>query len=99
MADESSVVPIWCDVGKNLNAVSLVVSLGRFTKRATTNGGRSKQIVRIYAQKLTCDNHEDVNRNQADSKNTVHYPGKSCPLSVLHEMVEVSMVVNFLNTC
>ena len=96
MADESSVVPIWCDVGKNLNAVSLVVSLGHFSKSATTNGGRSKQIVRIYAQKLTCDNHEDIDRNQGDSKNTVHYPGKS---SVFQEMVDASMVANFLSIC
>ena len=77
MADELSVVPIWCDVGKNLNAVSLVVSLGCFTKGKPTYGGKSKQIVSISPRKLICDYRETVNNKERALKNTVHYPGEN----------------------
>ena len=75
MADELNVVPIWCDVGKNLNAVSLVVSLGRFTKGKLTCGGKSKQIVRISPRKLICET-VDINKER-DLKNAVDYPGEN----------------------
>lgn len=90
MADESSVLPIWCDVGKNLNAVSLVVGLGRFTKGKPVCGGKSKQIVRIYPRKLIFDCHEAVDDSQGALKNTVHYPGKVfCLLLFMKEWIEI----------
>jgi len=87
MADESSAVPIWCDVGKNLNAVSLVVSLGCFRKQKSSCTGKEKQIVRVYTRKLICNDHEAVDGNEETFRlkpTAVHYPAdfsvipKSC---------------------
>ena len=79
MADDSSVLPIWCDVGKNLNAAYMVVSLGDVTKGRPTYDGNSKQIVQIYSRYLTFDGHEfstAVDANSEGDRNTVRYPGK-----------------------
>ena len=54
MADESVAVPVWCDVGVNLNAVSFVLSLGCFTKGTITCGPKSKLIFRICSRELSC---------------------------------------------
>ncbi|KAJ7378478.1 E3 ubiquitin-protein ligase E3D [Desmophyllum pertusum] len=77
MADDSSVLPIWCDVGKNLNAAYMVVSLGDVTKGRPTYDGNSKQIVQIYSRYLTFDGHEfstAVDANSEGDRNTVRYP-------------------------
>lgn len=71
MADEPSVVPIWIDVGKNLNAASLVVCLQHITKEAIISGGKFDNFFRIYRRKLTSDDRKENQR----SKNVVYYPG------------------------
>lgn len=78
MADDSSAVPIWCDVGKNLNAAYLIVSLRDVTKGKPSDGGNSKKIVKIYSRHLTFNSHvvsASVDGDTED-KNTVLYPGK-----------------------
>lgn len=73
MADESNNLPVWLDVGKNLNALSLNVGLGYFVKERTLQGGSFRRVIRIHTRKLTCD--DDDRERSRESKNIVHYPG------------------------
>ena len=77
MADNSSALPIWCDVGKNLNAAYMVVSLGDVTKGRRTSDAHSKKIVKIYSRHLTINSHEASTSAETNGdKNTLVYPGK-----------------------
>lgn len=73
MADESNNLPVWLDVGKNLNALSLNVGLGCFVKERTLQGGSFRRFIRIHTRKLTSD--DDDRERSGESKNIVHYPG------------------------
>ena len=79
MADDLSAAPIWCDVGKNVNAAYLIVSLRGDTKGKPSDDGNLKKIVQIYSRHLTFNSH--VVRASADGdaegdENTVLYPGE-----------------------
>ena len=79
MADNSSSVPIWCDVGKNLNAAYMIVSLGDDTKERRTCDSHSKKIIKIYSRHLTINRHEvstSAGVGREGDVNTVFYPGK-----------------------
>ncbi|XP_015778721.1 PREDICTED: E3 ubiquitin-protein ligase E3D-like [Acropora digitifera] len=73
MADKSNNLPVWLDVGKNLNALSLNVGLGCFVKERTLQGGSFRRFIRIHTRKLTSD--DDDRERSGESKNIVHYPG------------------------
>ena len=73
MADESNNLPVWLDVGKNLNALSLNVGLECFVKERTLQGGSFRRFIRIHTRKLTSD--DDDRERGGESKNIVHYPG------------------------
>ncbi|KAK2550542.1 E3 ubiquitin-protein ligase E3D [Acropora cervicornis] len=73
MADEPNNLPVWLDVGKNLNALSLNVGLGCFVKERTLQGGSFRRVIRIHTRKLTSD--DDDRERSGESKNIVHYPG------------------------
>ena len=78
MADDLSVVPIWCDVGKNLNAAYLIVSLRNVTREKPSDDGNSKKIVQIYSRYLTFNGHvvsASVDGDTEGDENTVLYPG------------------------
>ncbi|KAL9969700.1 hypothetical protein ACROYT_G021951 [Oculina patagonica] len=77
MADDSSTGPIWCDVGKNLNAAYMVVSLGDAGKEKRPCDGNSKKIVNICSSHLTINSHEastSIEGGTEGNKNTVFYP-------------------------
>ena len=80
MADESPAVPVWCDVGVNLNAVSLVISLGCFTKGTITCGPKSKLIVRICSRELSCCCYRTDDNTWRALENTVQLPGNKVRL-------------------
>lgn len=73
MAHESNVLPVWLDVGKNLNALSLNVSLGHFAKERTFHGGSFRRTIKIHTRKLMSD--DDDREGSRESKNIVYYPG------------------------
>ena len=73
MADKSNNLPVWLDVGKNLNALSLNVGLGCFVKERTLQGSSFRRFIRIHTRKLTSD--DDDRERSEESKNIVHYPG------------------------
>ena len=78
MADDSSAVPIWCDVGKNLNAAYMIVSLRDVTTGKPSDDGNSKKIVKIYPRHLTFYGHvvsASADGDTEGDKNTVLYPG------------------------
>ncbi|XP_020600935.1 E3 ubiquitin-protein ligase E3D-like [Orbicella faveolata] len=77
MADDSSAVPIWCDVGKNLNAAYLIVSLRDVTKEKTSEDGNLKKIVKIYSRYLTFNGHvvgASADGDTEGDESTVLYP-------------------------
>jgi len=79
MADDSSVVPIWCDVGKNLNAAYLIVSLRDVARERRSEDGNSKKIVKIYSRYLTINSHvvsASADGDTVRNEGTVLYPGK-----------------------
>ena len=79
MADNSSSVPIWCDVGKNLNAAYMIVSLGDDTKERRFCDSHSKKIVKIYSRHLTTNRSEVGTSTGVGTEghmNTMFYPGK-----------------------
>lgn len=79
MADDSSSVPIWCDVGKNLNAAYLIVNLRDVARGKPSYDRNSKNIVKIYSRFLTLNGHVVSTSTEVDTeedKNTVFYPGK-----------------------
>ena len=79
MADDSTVAPIWCDVGKNLNAAYLVVSLGHAAKGRSTGDRNSNQTVKIYSQRLVLNSGEvrtDIDDNVDGDRNVVLFPGE-----------------------
>lgn len=82
MADDSSSagsVPIWCDVGKNLNAAYLIVNLRDFVRGKPSYDRNSKNIVKIYSRFLTLNGHVVSTSTEVDTEedeNTVFYPGK-----------------------
>ena len=80
MADESPAVPVWCDVGVNLNAVSFVISLGCFTKGTITCGPKSKLIVRICSRELSCCCYRTDDNTWRALENTVQLPGNKVRL-------------------
>lgn len=78
MADDSSSVPIWCDVGKNLNAAYLIVNLRDVARGKHSYDRNSKNIVKIYPRFLTLNGHVVSTSTEVDTeedKNTVFYPG------------------------
>ena len=83
MADESVAVPVWCDVGVNLNAVSFVISLGCFTKGAITCGSKSKLIVRICSRELSCCCYKTDDKTWRALENTLQLPGNEVLLRFL----------------
>ena len=83
MAEESPAVPVWCDVGVNLNAVSFVISLGCFTKGTITCGPKSKLIVRICSRELTCCCYETDDKTWRALESTVQLPGNEIRLRFL----------------
>ena len=83
MADESVAVSVWCDVGVNLNAVSLVISLGCFTKGTITCGLKSKLIVRICSRQLNCCCYKTDDKTWRALENTVQLPGNEVWLRFL----------------
>ena len=83
MADGSAAVPVWCDVGVNLNAVSFVISLGCFTKGTITCGPKSKLIVRICSQELSCCCYKSNDKTWRALENTVQLPGNEVWLRFL----------------
>ena len=83
MADESVAVPVWCDVGVNLNAVSFVISLGCFTKGTITCGSKSKLIVRICARELSCCCYKTDDKTWRALENTLQLPGNEVLLRFL----------------
>ena len=80
MADESFAVPVWCDVGVNLNAVSFVISLGCFTKGTITCGPKSKLIVRICSREFSCCCYRTDDNTWRALENTVQLPGNKVRL-------------------
>ncbi|KAM7434616.1 E3 ubiquitin-protein ligase E3D [Porites harrisoni] len=76
MADESVAVPVWCDVGVNLNAVSFVISLGCFTKGTITCGSKSKLIVRICSRELSCCCYKTDDKTWRALENTLQLPAR-----------------------
>ena len=91
MADDSSVAPIWCDVGKNLNAAYLVVSLGHSAKGRSTRDRNSNQTVKIYSQRFVLNSGEvsaDIDGSMDGDKNVVLFPGECLflQLSVAYNM-------------
>ena len=83
MADESVAVPVWCDVGVNLNAVSFVISLGCFTKGTITCGSKSKLIVRICSRELSCCCYKTDDKTWRALENTLQLPGNEVLLRFL----------------
>ena len=83
MADESVAVPVWCDVGVNLNAISFVISLGCFTKGTITCGPKSKLIVRICSRELSCCCYKTDDKTWRALENTVQLPGNEVLLRFL----------------
>lgn len=81
MADNSSVPPIWCDVGKNFNATYLVVSLGHTARRKCANSGDLKKEVKICPQHLEINSHvvsvDTMDKIHGDNV-SVHFPGRLC---------------------
>lgn len=79
MADNSSVPPIWCDVGKNFNATYLVVSLGHTARRKCANSGDLKKEVKICSQHLEINSHvvsvDTMDKIHGDNV-SVHFPGR-----------------------
>ena len=79
MADDSSAVPIWCDVGKNLNAAYLIVSLKGDTRGKHSGDGNSMKIVKIYSRYLTFNGpvmNACADGDTEGDENKVLYPGK-----------------------
>ena len=79
MADDSSAVPIWCDVGKNLNAAYLIVDLRGDARGKPFDDGNSKKTVKIYSRYLTFYGpvvHESADGDTPGDENKVLYPGK-----------------------
>lgn len=100
MADDSSVAPIWCDVGKNLNAAYLVVSLGHAARGRSTRDRNSNQTVKIYSQRLVLNSGEvsaDIDGSMDGDKNVVLFPGECLflRLSVAYNMT-VSLLISWL---
>ena len=85
MADESVAVPVWCDVGVNLNAVSFVISLGCFTKGTITCGPKSKLIVRICSRELSCCCYKTDDKTWRALENTLQLPGNEVLLRFLQQ--------------
>ena len=83
MADESVAVPVWCDVGVNVNAVSFVISLGCFTKGTITCGSKSKLIVRICSRELSCCCYKTDDKTWGALENTLQLPGNEVLLRFL----------------
>ena len=83
MADESVAVPVWCDVGVNLNSVSFVISLGCFTKGTITCGPKSKLIVQICSRALSCCCYKTDDKTWRALENTVQLPGNEVRLRFL----------------
>ena len=72
-------VPIWCDVGKNLNAAYLIVNLRDVARGKPSYDRNSKKIVKIYSRFLTLNAYVVSTSTEVDTEedeNTVFYPGK-----------------------
>ena len=76
MADDSSAVPIWCDVGKNLNAAYLIVSLRSDRRGKPSDNGNSKKTVKIYSRYLTFNTCTCAVGDTKGDDDKVLYPGK-----------------------
>lgn len=99
MADDSSAVPIWCDVGKNLNAAYLIVSLRDVTKEKTSEDGNLKKIVKIYSRYLTFNGHvvaASADGGTEGDESTVLYPGKYLFLCFKNSVGDAN---GFVHTC
>ena len=99
MADDSSAVPIWCDVGKNLNAAYLIVSLRGDTRGKPSDDGNSKKTVKIYSRYLTYNNPKVNTGEDGDTErheNTVLYPGKHLCLLFENSLEDAN---EFPHTC
>ena len=99
MADDSSAVPIWCDVGKNLNAAYLIVSLRGDTRGKPSDDGNSKKTVKIYSRYLTRNGpmvNTCVDGDTEGHENTVLYPGKNLFLLFENSLEDAN---EFPHTC
>jgi len=103
MADDSSVVPIWCDAGKNLNAAYLIVSLRDVTREKPTEYGNSKKIVKIYSRYITFNGHvvsASADGDTEEDEGTVLYPGEYLFLLFANSVEDVNQFALYcLNCC
>ena len=99
MADDSSVVPIWCDVGKNVNAAYLIVSLRDVKREKPTEDGNSKKIVKMYSRYMMFNGHvvsASANGDTEEDEGTVLYPGEYLFLLFEKSVEDFKLLRDFL---